>query len=194
MTVETRGRRSPLAAYATDFSALPDGLRIKELPFLGQFSLRLDPAGPAAAAVKQLLGCALPEPCTETRGADAEVLWLGPDEFLILTSDASTDLPFQLREAIGDGFASVIDVSAQRTTLRLDGPLVREVLARGCAIDLDPSVSPAGTCVQTLLAQAGVVLRVLGPASIGLLVRPSFAPYLADWLIDACAEYRAQMT
>ena len=196
MTVETPARRSPLAAYAADLADLPEGLRVRELPFLGQFSLRLDPAGPAAAAVQQVLGCELPAPCTETRAANAEVqeqvqlLWLGPDEFLLLTPDASTDLPDQLREAIGDEFGSVVDVSAQRTALRLDGPLVYEVLARGCAIDLDPQVRPAGTCVQTLLAQTGVVLRVLGSESVGLLVRPSFAPYLADWLIDACAEYR----
>lgn len=191
MTVETPTRRSPLADYAAAFADLPEGLRVKELPFLGQFSLRVDPAGPASAAVQQLLGCELPGPCTEIRAADAEVLWLGPDEFLVLTPDAaSTDLPNRLREAINDEFGSVIDVSAQRTALQLTGPLVHEVLARGCAIDLDPRVSPAGTCVQTLLAQTGIVLRVLGPASVGLLVRPSFAPYLADWLIDACAEYR----
>jgi hypothetical protein len=32
------------------------------------------------------------------------------------------------------------------------------------------------------------VLRVLGLTSFYLLVVPSFARYLADWLIDACAE------
>lgn len=154
-----------------------------------QYSLRLDPTAPIAAAIQQVLGCPLPAPCTETSSADANVLWLGPDEFLVLTT--STALPQQLRDAIGDEFASVIDVSAQRTTLLLDGPgtQVRDVLAQGCAIDLDPRVSPPGTCVQTLIAQAGVVLRVLGPTSISLLVRPSFAPYLADWLADACSEF-----
>lgn len=188
MTVEAPTRRSPLADYAAKFAALPDGLRVRELTFLGQFSLRVDPASPAAGAVQRVLGCGLPAPCSETGSDQAKVLWLGPDEFLVLTS--SDGLPRRLREAIGDEFASVIDVSAQRTTLQLDGPLTREVLARGCAIDLDPRVSPVGTCVQTLLAQTGVVLRVLGQTSVGLLVRPSFASYLADWLIDACTEYR----
>jgi sarcosine oxidase subunit gamma len=191
VTVDTSTRRSPLADYAAAFAELPDGLRVAELPFLAQVSLRLDPLSSAADAVQQILGCPLPAPCAETHSAHAQVLWLGPDEFLILAAaDDREDLPRRLREAIGAEFGSVIDVSAQRTALCLEGPLTREVLARGCAIDLDPRVSPAGLCAQTLIAQTGVILRVLSPTSVCLLVRPSFAPYLADWLIDGCTEYR----
>ena len=170
----------------------PAGLQVEETPFLTHLSLRLDPAGPAATAVEQVLGCSLPAPCTFTRSEHADVLWLGPDEFLILApTDARDELPLRLRAAIGDEFASVIDVSAQRTTLRLSGPLTQDILARGCSIDLDPQTSPAGTCVQTLLAQTGVILLVHAPpTSISLLVRPSFAPYLTAWLTDACTEYR----
>jgi sarcosine oxidase subunit gamma len=193
VTVETPTRRSPLAAYEDAFADLPEGLRIEELAFLGQYSLRTDPAGDAADAVQRALGCRLPEPCTGTRSADAEVLWLGPDEYLVLTAPDSTQA-LRLRAEIGEGSASVINVSAQRTTLLLDGRLTRELLARGCALDLDPGVSPAGTCVQTLLAQTGVVMLVDGPDRVRLLVRSSFAAYLADWLIDACAEYREPVT
>jgi sarcosine oxidase, subunit gamma len=191
VTVETPIRHSPLSGYAAAFAELPDGLRVTELPFLGQFSLRLDPASPVAAAVEEVLGCRLPAACSETGSDATRVLWLGPDEFLVLTpADDARDLPRLLREAIGEEFGSVIDVSAQRTAVSLDGPLTREVLARGCSVDVDPRVSPAGLCVQTLIAQTGVILRVFSATSVGLLVRPSFAPYLADWLIDACAEYR----
>ena len=172
---------------------LPAGLQMEAVPFLTQLSLRLDPTSPAVPAIEQILGHPLPAPCTFTRSEQADVLWLGPDEFLILApTDARSELPQQLRAAIGDEFASVIDVSAQRTTLRLSGPLARDILARGCAIDLDPRTSPTGTCVQTLLAQTGVILLVDNPTSISLLVRPSFAPYLTAWLSDACTEFRQQ--
>lgn len=171
----------------------PVGLQVDEGLFLTHLSLRLDPVSPAATAVEQVLGCPLPTPCTFTSSEQADVLWQGPDEFLILApTNARSDLPQRLRAAIGDEFASVIDVSAQRTTLRLSGPLTQDILARGCAIDLDPRTSPAGTCVQTLLAQTGAILLVHAPTSISLLVRPSFAPYLAAWLTDACTEYRQQ--
>jgi sarcosine oxidase subunit gamma len=190
VTVETPARRSPLADFAAALADLPAGLRAAELPFLAQLSLRLDPAGPAAAAVAQALGCPLPSACTATSADPVQVLWLGPDEFLVLApAGTQAELADRLRAAIGDEFGSVVDVSAQRTTLDLSGPLTREVLARGCAVDLDPRVSPPGTCVQTLLAQTGVVLLV-GEHGVRLLVRSSFAPYLAAWLADACREYQ----
>lgn len=192
MTVETPTRRRPLAGAEAAFAELPAGLNVVELPFLTQLSLRVDPADPAAAAVAEVLGCELPGPNSATCSTLAQVLWLGPDEFLVLAQPGKQESVQQrLRAAIGTRFASVVDVSAQRTVLRLTGPLTREVLARGCAIDLDPRVSPAGTCVQTLLAQTGVVLLVRdhSPTRVCLLVRPSFAPYLAAWLVDACAEY-----
>lgn len=165
-----------------------NGFHLEELPFLTQLSLRAGPGGPAAAAVETALGDPLPAPCTLTRARDADVLWLGPDEFLLLAPPGRQPyLAHELRKAIGPEFASVTDVSAQRTTLDLSGPGVTGVLARGCAIDLDPRVSPPGTCVQTLLARTGVILVVDGPGRIRLLVRPSCAPYLTDWLADASA-------
>ena len=63
MTVETMSRserRSPLASAAAQLEALPAGVRVRELPLLVQLDLRLDPAGPAAAAVAEVLGVAVP--------------------------------------------------------------------------------------------------------------------------------------
>ncbi len=50
---------------------------------------------------------------------------------------------------------------------------------------------PAGSAVQTTLGLAGVVLLALDDAGDDylLLVRSSFARYLADWLLDAATEY-----
>lgn len=165
-----------------------EGVHVEELRFLTQLSLRLDPGGPAAAAVERSLGDPLPAPCTLTRARDADILWLGPDEFLLLAPPGRQPyLLREIREAVGPEFATVTDVSAQHTTLDLSGPGVRDVLARGCAIDLDPRVSPPGTCVRTLLARAGVILLVEAPGRIRLLVRSSFASYVTDWLADVCS-------
>jgi sarcosine oxidase, subunit gamma len=82
-------------------------------------------------------------------------------------------------------------VSAQRTTIRLSGPDARDVLAKGCSLDLHPTVFRKGTAAQTMLGQAGVVLIALDDAGTDyrILVRSSFARYLADWLIDAAEEF-----
>jgi sarcosine oxidase, subunit gamma len=63
------------------------------------------------------------------------------------------------------------------------------VLATGCAIDLHPRAFPAGSAVQTTLGLAGVVLLALGGTEYEILVRTSYARYLADWLLDAAAEF-----
>ena len=197
MTAEEITPRSPLEGWNAAFARLPGSVRITETPFLTQLNLRVDPGGPSVAAVGKALGGELPaEPCTASRSGvprigDVEVLWLGPDEWLVLAEPGrQRELQDLLRTAIGDSRGAVVDVSAQRTALSLSGPSAREVLARGCAIDLDPRVAPAGTCVQTLLARAGVtiVVRDERASEFLLLVRASFAQYLAAWLVDACTE------
>ena len=61
------------------------------------------------------------------------------------------------------------------------------MLARGCALDLHPSVFPPGRCAQTLVARAQVILYRPDEHTFRLLVRPSFADYLRAWLRDAGA-------
>jgi sarcosine oxidase subunit gamma len=77
--------------------------------------------------------------------------------------------------------------------LRLSGPDARDVLAKGCSLDLHPTVFRKGTAAQTMMGLAGVVLIALDEAGSDyrILVRSSFARYLADWLIDAAEEFGA---
>ncbi|MEU6422666.1 sarcosine oxidase subunit gamma [Streptomyces spiralis] len=193
MTVETPTRFSPLAAWQDPLAQLPTGVQVRELPCLTQLTLRVEPGSTAAKAVEAALDITLPGPVSAEMSGDVKALWMGPDEWLLVAPDGpADDLIGRLRAAVGDEFATVTDVSAQRTTLALSGHLVRTVLAQGCAVDLDPRVTPVGSCLNTLLAQAPVTLVVRGEAasSVWLLVRSSFASYLATWLVDACTEYR----
>ena len=196
MTADTGVRTSPLAAWKDRLTGLAPVLTAVEQPFLAQITVRVsDPA--AVARAGGALGVAFPsDPCTFTRGSgpfgDVEVLWLGPDEFLVVAGSAQrAPLAEALSTAIGSARGAVVDTSAQRTALALSGPHSRDVLAHGCSIDLHPSAAPTGTCVQTLLAKAGVVLQVddAGSGAFTVLVRSSFAGYLAAWLSDACVEY-----
>ena len=120
------------------------------------------------------------------------VLWLGPDEWLA-TGPAAEDAA--LVEALGtslDGkHCALTDVSAMYATLALSGPQAREVLMKGCRLDLHPRAFAPGACVQTALARAQVILHQTDDdPSFEITVRNSFAHYLATWLLDALAEYR----
>ena len=87
----------------------------------------------------------------------------------------------------GTSFA-IVDVSANRTTLELRGQWVRELLEFGCSLDLHPRAFGPGRCAQTLLARANVLIWFVSdePEPVyRVLVRPSFAAYVAAWLADA---------
>jgi sarcosine oxidase subunit gamma len=185
-------RTGPLHGWAERFAELPDGVQIVAEPFVAMADLRVDPVGPAAKSVATHLGAALPTRPSWVDGDTTRVIWLGPDEWLVTSPFHSpADLEAGLRTAVG-GAGAVVDVSAQRTTLRLRGEHVRDVLATGCAIDLHPRAFPAGSAVQTTLGLAGVVLLALDSTATHyqLLIRSSFARYLATWLLDAATEFR----
>jgi sarcosine oxidase subunit gamma len=194
VTAEPLARTAPLAAWGDGFGALPDGVQITLHPFVAMADLRGDPAGPAAATVAEYLGVALPTtPSTYVESETATAIWLGPYEWLITSLfQTPEELETGLREAVGAG-GTVVDVSAQRTTLRLRGEHARDLLAGGCSLDLHPRVFGRGAAAQTLLGLAGVVLMALDDTGTHyqIVVRSSFAGYLISWLLDAAIEYRA---
>ena len=182
----TLQRTHPLEAWSDAFAALPDSVGITVEPYVAMVDVRLgDPAAWPGVDLPTVPNTWVP---ADVGGA----VWLGPDEWL-LTSTAETpeELEARVRAAVVPLGGSAADVSAQRITLRLRGTRVRDVLAKGCAIDLHPRVFGEGRSAQTTLGQAGVVLLALGDAGDDYLVfvRSSFAGYLADWLLDAALEY-----
>lgn len=188
---------SPLDPYAPAFAAVQaqsDGaITLCERAFATQLTLRLAPRSPAAQAAARVLGGPLPtEPNTAVRCGEHDVLWMGPDEWLIVGGEGDRiGLTAALSAALAGEHPAVVDVSAQRTIVEVGGPAAREVLARGCALDLDPTALGAGRCAQTLLARAQVILQpVEEPDRLRVFVRASFARYLGDWLLDACLEER----
>lgn len=180
---DATARRSPLAGVP-----LVAGLR--ELPFRAQLDVRLDPTDESARHAVETVAGRLPlTPNTVHGGPDAAVLWLGPDEWLVVgPADGDAALESQLRAATAGTGASIVDVSANRTTLELFGPDARRILESGCPLDLHPRAFGPGRCAQTLLARANVILWQTAdrPEPVyRLLVRPSFASYVAAWIADA---------
>ena len=79
-------RRSPLAGLAQVERSIPGGepVTLSALPFAGKLVLRGGPSvlEPAAG----VLGAKLPDTMTSAIAGDLAVLWLGPDEWLVLTA------------------------------------------------------------------------------------------------------------
>ncbi|WP_017624231.1 sarcosine oxidase subunit gamma [Nocardiopsis chromatogenes] len=192
-------RRSPA-------EGLLEGSHLSELSFLAQAELRVDAeeADAASRMAEQFLGCPLPGPGRATGNGAPYVLWSGPGRYLVVDSEATgRGLCAGLSAALGGEYgrlcAAVADLSAQRTVLELSGPDAEEVLARGCPMDLHPREFGAGSYAQTVIGKAAVGLhRTGGPGPSGgdatafrILVRASFADYLARLLTDAAAGVRS---
>ena len=183
MTVDERAR-SPLAHRMDDLSAIGlrtgGGVILEHVPYLTQVDVRLD-----AASVERAPFPLPTTPNTAWEDMPRASLWLGPDEWLVLGPPGAGPAIVQELEAALDGLhRSIVDVSANRVALELSGPRAKEALSKGCSLDLHARSWQPGMCAQTMLARAQVILHER-PDTTGILVRPSFANYLVDWLVDA---------
>ena len=193
--VETVVSESPLAGVASAGIRLP-GLEISERPGLGHFNLRLDPAVRGMRpALRKVLGVALPmTPNTTAASEDVAVLWLGPDEWLLLTPAATRgEWPDRIESVLAGRFFAFNDISSGQTVVSVRGEASRGLLSRGCSLDLHARVFTPGLCAQTLFAKTTVTLCQWDdrPPAFELVVRRSYAHYLWSWLQDASADAAA---
>jgi sarcosine oxidase subunit gamma len=166
-------QRSPLAHRADDLARL-DAV---EVPFLTQVDVRC-----AASDAERLRFPLVPN--TVTGDMARGVLWLGPDEWLIVGLPGAEDAIIgEIEAALAGSHHAVVDVSANRAVMELRGQDRRELLASGCSLDLDPQGGwVPGVCAQTLFARAQVILQEMEGAT-RLFARPSFADYVVDRLV-----------
>ncbi len=171
-------------------TALPERapVRLGEQAGCGVINLRgALHSGSFAKSAAKVLGVKLPDtPNTWVAAGDYTVCWLGPEEWLLLTPAAGEgDLITALRGALTAEHTAVIDVTGGHAVITLNGPAVRDILAKGCTLDLHRKVFAAGCCAQTVLAKAGVLLVARADDAVDVVVRRSFSDYLWRWLVDA---------
>lgn len=138
-------------------------------------------------SLEQAVGQPLPlEPNTSSFGQH-QVFWLGPDEWAVVTpTTGAARLAKQLEDVSQDRHAAVNDLSGGQIALQLKGPNCRDLLAKGCTLDLHPSVFSVGDCAQSGLAKASVLIALTDETPTFLVVvRRSFSDYLCRWLAHA---------
>jgi sarcosine oxidase subunit gamma len=161
-----------------------DGLSLSELPYLGKLILRTE-RKPAQAKFKKALGATLPDPGRSTASEQVDILWLAPDEWLIITGiDEAVSVRTKLGRALGGLHHQLADVSDYYTVISLTGHHARDVLAACTTLDLHPSKFAAGDVAGSNFAHAVGILHLSqeepeasGP-TFHLAVRWSFADYL----------------
>lgn len=126
-------------------------------------------------------GLNLPEFGRITAVRETGVLCTRPDRWLVLTAPASPGATLSLWWEACAGCAAPIELSSALTVLHLAGPAVREVLARGCRLDLHQDAFASGSAASTQMAQVPVTLAAL-PAGWLLLTPSTTARHFREWL------------
>lgn len=168
------------------------GVVIGERRFLGHYNLRGDARDTALRlAVRDSLGIELPTQAnTVVSGPGVTVCWLGPDEWLVTTPyERDTERIDALDRAVAGSFVAITDVSGGLGVVTLEGARARDVLAKGCPLDLHERRFAVGDCAQTVLARASLLLVHRARGVFDIVVRRSFADYLWRWLVDASMEF-----
>ena len=119
---------------------------------------------------------------------DMLVLGVRPERWLLLTPPAPPGAALANWQGACAACAAAVELSSALTALHLTGPAVREVLARGCRLDLHPDAFAPGTAAASHVAQVPVVLGAL-PAGWLLLTPSSTARHFREWLSAAGAPF-----
>ena len=190
-------RGSPLVEFLAEHPPVEAdesrGVEMGERAFWGHVNLRGDGTDEAfQAGVESVVGARAPiEPNTVSRVGDTFIVWLGPDEWLVISPpDIKDSLSAKLEETLTGLHVSVNDISGGQMIIRLRGTHARDLLSKGCPLDLHPRVFGAGQCAQSHIAKSNaLIIQVDDRPTYDVIVRRSFADYLARWLKHAGMEY-----
>ena len=181
-------RRSPLH-HRRPIEATPGAVRMSERRFLGKHILRAD-GGTAAPLLHAALGVELPlEPLASSVAGDTAWLWMGPDEWMLVSAPAEgADRAAEARAALGGERHQLTDVGDYYTVIEVAGPRSRELLMKLTTLDLHPRTFAAGTVAGSVFGRVNALLWLKGdePASgpvFQLFIRWSHADYL--WCVLA---------
>lgn len=148
---------------------------------------RKDQSVALAAAVKEQFDINLPLGPHGSGGDATSFLGTGPGRWLV-THDAGTprfvdNLARQLED-----LASVVDQSDAVGLLRLTGPALLDVLAKGVSLDLSAIAFPAGSVAVTQIAHMGVTLwKVDETPTFHIAAARSMAGSFLHWLEASAA-------
>lgn len=163
---------------------------IEDTGLRGQLMLKGD-LGDAKVgeAVREIAGVGVPGVWQVAFAGDRGAVWMAPDELLLLVPYAEAPAAVVRLDEMLSGMQPArhhlaLDVSDMRAVLRLTGPLVAEVLAKGVPCDLSDRAFPPGSARRTTTAGIAVALWRLEAELWEIVAFRSYAGHLMAFLED----------
>lgn len=158
--------------YSVELGSFTNVIEFQELPFVKKLNLRGDSKDKDfMARVGKIIKSVLPtEPNTCTNNGKIKIMWLGPNEWLIVeeNQEEKNDLLFKLQNEIGDKKEAITDVSENKTILKIiarsstneffEKNILFTLLAKFIALDLDKNLANTSSVVQTLFVKVPIII------------------------------------
>ncbi len=173
-------------AVAMDQSS---GVWANEIANLGYVNLRGNALDPAfVEKVGAAMGVPLPvEPCSFAAAGGLKVLWISPDEWMIvLPRHRLGELKDSLRSALQGIRSQIVDNSGGYTQVLLSGLNALDVLRHTSVYDFEEM--PRGRVVGTTFGKSSLYAHRTD-TGFCLLMRRSFGDYIWRYLVRAAAPY-----
>ena len=113
-----------------------------------------------------------------------------PAQWLAIAEDESSRQTLDSLAKDLAGHAAITEQSDSKTVIRISGVRARDVLAKGCSLDLHPRVFKPGDAATTAIALIDCQLwQIDDVPSYDLAVPSSFAESFWSWLTASAAEF-----
>lgn len=162
-------------------------VEVRAIGLQGMVTIRGDFASDAIReAVTDVAKVAFPE----QRGASVDgargLLWMSPDELMLLVPHAeAAGCTARLAEALSGQHALVLDVSDARAVFRLKGRAVREVIAKLAPLDMAPDGLRPGELRRTRFGKVATGVWLEDEETATLFCFRSVSDYMFELLCTA---------
>jgi heterotetrameric sarcosine oxidase gamma subunit len=166
---------------------------LAERKFIGKLIVRGN-SEQIAPRIESAGGIVLPIlQCTTAAAGELTALWLGPNEWMLLTpANEESVVGANIKAALQGSYHQLADVTDYYTIIRLRGKKAREMLMKLTTLDMHPSKFPLGTVKGSIFGRVPGVLHCLSGVStdvpdFDLIIRRSHADFL--WRLLALVGY-----
>lgn len=132
-------------------------------------------------------GLRLPNPLKVKYNSSTRILWMGPDNWLVISDKKNIFDTF--KNDFTDKDFAITDLSHSRTIIEIEGNLAREVIKKGSPLNINELGE--GDCSNSVFHAITITLDFISdnPQVIRVLALRSFGESLHHSLTDACLEF-----
>ena len=132
-------------------------------------------------------GLNLPSSLKSSSNSNTRLLWLGPDNWLVFSSNLN--LIEKEKKQFSELDFAITDISHSRAIIELEGNLVNEVLKKGCPLDINSFKE--GDCANSVYNGITVTIDFVSdnPKKVRISGLRSFGESRHHSITDSCLEF-----